>query len=296
MIYTVTLNPALDCHLREGEELHQGQFAPGGKGVNVSRVLTTLGMDNRALGFIAGDKGRLLERILTDMGVATDFIPLPEGETRVNMKFCGPVEIERNGVGAPVPAEALARLIEQLDMLVTAEDTVCLCGSLPPGVPADVYGRLVCHLRQRGVSRIVVDTSGAALTAALPYGPWLIKPNQDELAVAVGRELPTTTDVMAAAEELRGLGAHNVLVSLGGAGAVLCTADGLRLHREAPPVQVMGTVGAGDSMVAGFVREYLLTEDWEAALRAGLICGSSTASAEGLCTAADVAKVAENTQ
>lgn len=297
MIFTVTCNPALDCTLRMGEwqdgAIHnsEGEFSPGGKGINVSRVLTALGVDNRALGFVAGEKGALLERALHKMGVKTDFIRLAQGETRVNVKISGPTEMEKNGVGVPIPEAALAQLEKQLTDLVAADDVVCLCGSLPPQTPSDTYGRLVRHLQSLGVRRVVVDTSGAALMASLGQHPWLIKPNREELAAAVERDLPTTDSVVTAAEELMALGAQNVLVSMGGDGALLCTADGRVRYQPAPDGTVIGTVGAGDSTVAGFLTEYLRSGDWDAALRYGVVCGSATAFSEGLATAEDIAKV-----
>ena len=293
MIYTVTCNPALDCTLtaEEWQNGDRGVFAPGGKGVNVSRLLTVLGVENLALGFVAGENGRALERALHEMGVDTEFIRLPEGETRVNVKICGPTEIEKNGEGIPLTEEAIALLERQLTDRVRAEDTVCLCGSLPPRTPADTYGRLVRHLRRLGVTRIVLDTSGEPLLAALDGKPWLIKPNRDELSVAVGRELPTIADVAQAAKELMTRGAENVLVSMGADGALLCTADGGVRHQPAPDGTVIGTVGAGDSTVAGCIAEYERTADWGAALEFGVVCGSATAFSDGLADAAMIEKV-----
>lgn len=296
MIYTVTCNPALDCTLtaEEWQAGGRGVVSPGGKGVNVSRVLTVLGVDNRALGFIAGDNGRALEESLKKMGVQTDFIVLPEGETRVNVKICGPAEIEKNGEGVPLTEEAIVRLERQLTEWVNPDDAVCLCGSLPPQTAADTYARLVRHLRTLGVTRIVVDTGGEALKAALSQRPWLIKPNDAELAAAVGRDLPTADDVVAAAKELMVRGAENVLVSMGGDGAVLLTADGEVRRQPAPHGEVVGTVGAGDSTVAGFIAQYGRTADWDAALRFGVACGSATAFSDGLADAVMIEKVKQS--
>ncbi len=293
MIYTITCNPALDCTLtaEEWQNGDRGVISPGGKGVNVSRLLTVLGVENLALGFVAGENGRALERALHKMGVDTDFIHLPAGETRVNVKICGPTEIEKNGEGIPLTEEAPAQLERQLTDRVTAEDTVCLCGSLPPQTPADTYERLVRHLHVSGVARIVVDTGGEPLLAALAAKPWLIKPNRDELVAAVGRDLPTVADVAQAAKELMERGAENVLVSMGGEGALLCTADGAVRHQPAPDGTVIGTVGARDSTVAGFITEYERTADWDAALGFGVVCGSATAFSDGLADAEMIEKV-----
>ena len=296
MIYTLTCNPALDCTVRMGD-LQEGKInfvdgctiTPGGKGVNVSRILTALGMENTALGLVAGGNGGMLESALQKMGLTTAFTHLDEGQTRINVKLYGNAETELNAPGPVVPAEALERLDRQLCGMVTPEDMVCLCGSLAPGMPVDTYGRLVRHLHRCGVVYTVVDTAGQALLEALKERPWLIKPNREELASLVGKELPDHARVVSAAERMMGLGAQNVLVSMGGDGAVLCTADGQRLYLPTPNGQVIGTVGAGDSLVAGFVAGWLRHRDVVPALQLGVACGSATAFSEGLATAKDIA-------
>ena len=288
MIYTLTCNPALDCSVRLGA-LQQGtinfvdgcDLTPGGKGVNVSRVLTAMGEVNVALGFVAGGNGSMLESALQKMGLTTAFTHLDEGQTRINVKLYGDTETELNAPGPYVPVEALERLERQLHGAVKPGDVVCLCGSLAPGLPVDTYGRLVRLLRQLGVTETVVDTTGGALLESLKERPWLIKPNREELAALVGRDLPTLSDVVDAAAEMMERGARNVLVSMGPDGAVLCTADG-RWYQPAPDGKVIGTVGAGDSTVAGFMRGYIDSDDWVEALRVGVACGSATAFAEGL--------------
>lgn len=288
MIYTLTCNPALDCTVRLGA-LQQGvinfvdgcDLTPGGKGVNVSRVLTAMGEVNVALGFMAGGNGGMLESALQKMGLTTAFTHLDEGQTRINVKLYGDAETELNAPGPTVPVEALERLEHQLREWVKPADVVCLCGSLAPGLPVDTYGRLVCLLRQLGVTETVVDTTGGALLESLKERPWLIKPNREELVALVGRPLPTLEDVVEAAGELMEQGAQNVLITLGRDGAILCTADG-RWYQPAPDGKVIGTVGAGDSTVAGFMRGYIDSDDWVEALRVGVACGSATAFAEGL--------------
>lgn len=299
MIYTLTCNPALDCTVRLGA-LQQGTInfvdgcalTPGGKGVNVSRVLTAMGEANVALGFVAGGNGGMLESALQKMGLTTAFTHLDEGQTRINVKLYGDSETELNAPGPYVPIEALERLERQLREWVKPADVVCLCGSLAPGLPADTYGRLVRLLRQLGVTETVVDTTGGALLAALEERPWLIKPNREELAALVGRALPTLTDVVEAARELMAKGARNALVSLGRDGAILCTADGC-WYQPAPAGKVIGTVGAGDSTVAGFMRGYIDSDDWIEALRWGVACGSATAFAEGLASGDEIKAVLE---
>ncbi len=295
MIYTITCNPALDCTVRLGY-LRQGTInlvdgcvmAPGGKGVNVSRVLTALGEPNTALGFVAGSNGRMLESALQKMGLDTAFTHLDEGQTRINVKLYGNAETELNAPGATVPAEAIERLLHQVAVFGLKEtDTVCLCGSRAPGMEAESYRQIIAGMG----CRVVVDTTGEALLGALEEKPWLIKPNREELEGLVRRELPTLEAVVIAARELQAQGARNVLVSLGGDGAVLCTEDGRQLYQVSTDDPVVGTVGAGDSLVAGFVAGYTRTGDLGEALRLGVACGSATAFAEGLATKPEIEDV-----
>lgn len=295
MIYTITCNPALDCTVMLGD-LKQGAInfvdgcvmTPGGKGVNVSRVLTSLGEENTALGFVAGSNGRMLESALQKMGLSTAFTHLDEGQTRINVKLYGTEETELNAPGPNVPEEAVLRLLHQLDNLhPQAEDIVCLCGSRAPGMEVDSYRKMVAGIP----GKTVVDTTGEALLAALAEKPWLIKPNREELAALVDRELPTLPDVISAAEALQNKGARNVLVSLGRDGALLCAEDGRRLYQPTPDEPIVGTVGAGDSLVAGFVAGYARSGDIAEALRLGVASGSATAFAEGLATAPEIQAV-----
>ena len=297
MIYTLTCNPALDCTvrldtLRQGEinSAHDCTLTPGGKGINVSRILKELEMDTLALGFVAGGNGTLLEGALQKMWVNTHFIPLREGQTRINVKIYGDAETQLNAPGAPVSPDDMLELNALLCALSPmGEDAVCLCGSLAPDMPPNTYRRLVKQLHKMGVVYTVVDTAGEALMEALNEKPWLIKPNREELEALVGRDLPDLARVVSAAETLMDLGARNVLVSLGGDGAVLCAADGQRLYLPTPSGRVIGTVGAGDSLVAGFVTGYLRYRDVVRALQLGVACGSATAFSEGLATARDIA-------
>ncbi len=283
MIYTVTCNPALDLAVRlDGLQLGGlnrtagATLVAGGKGVNVSRVLGELGERNKALGFVAGSNGVMLESALQQMGVVTEFIRLPEGQTRINVKLYGQQETELNAPGPAVSHQQAEGLLRDLSRL-QEDDLLCLCGSLPPGMDVDSYARM---LKAAGV-RAIVDTTGEALLCALDEHPWLVKPNRDELAALVERELPTLDDVIEAAEWLRGKGAQNVLVSLGRDGALLC-AEGKRMYQPAPDGEVIGTVGAGDSLVAGFAAGWQRYGDMAQALRLGIACGSATACCEGL--------------
>ena len=284
MIYTVTCNPALDLAVRL-DGLHIGglnrtasaTLVAGGKGVNVSRVLGELGERNVAFGFVAGSNGVMLESALQQMGVSTAFIHLPEGQTRINVKLYGEQETELNAPGPAVSHQQTEGLLCELSRL-NKEDLLCLCGSLPPGMGVDSYARM---LKAAEGVRTIVDTAGEALLCALGEKPWLVKPNRDELAALVGHELPAIEDVVETAEWLREKGAQNVLVSMGKDGALLCT-EKKRLYQPAPDGEVVGTVGAGDSLVAGFAAGWQRTGDMTQALRLGVACGTATACSEGL--------------
>lgn len=293
MIFTVTCNPALDLAVRlDGLQIGGlnrtagATLVAGGKGVNVSRVLGELGERNKALGFVAGSNGVMLESALQQMGVTTAFIRLPEGQTRINVKLYGEQETELNAPGPAVSHQQMEGLLSELSRL-QEDDLLCLCGSLPPGMAVDSYARMLTAAE--GV-RAIVDTSGEALLCALSEKPWLVKPNRDELAALIGKELPAIEDVIEAAEWLRAKGAQNVLVSLGRDGALLC-AEGKRLYQSAPDGEVIGTVGAGDSLVAGFAAGWQRYGDMAQALRLGVACGSATACCEGLADSEGVEKM-----
>ena len=289
MIYTVTFNPAIDYVMRlpvlttgktNRTTTEQVQF--GGKGINVSCVLQELGAENTALGFVAGFTGAALEAYLGKRGIHTEFIHLPEGLTRINVKVKtrqeGAEETEINAAGPAIPDACFEKLMTKLDTL-TKGDTLVLAGSIPASLPKDTYSRILARLAGRGI-RFVVDAEGELLTAVLPYCPFLIKPNRAELEGIVGRALPTDDDLQAAAAELQRQGAVNVLISLGGEGALLLDEQGI-FHREAPlPITPVNTVGAGDSMVAGFLAG--VERGYGYALKLGSACGSATAASEGL--------------
>jgi 1-phosphofructokinase len=295
MIYTVTFNPAIDyvmrlSVLRQGEtnRTSTSDIQFGGKGINVSCVLRELGVENTALGFVAGFTGDALAEYLSTLGIRTDFIRLPEGNTRINVKLKTPEgsakETEINAAGPAIPNECLQALLAKLDTL-TEGDTLVLAGSIPTSLPRDIYSRILARLAGRGI-RFAVDAEGALLTAVLPYHPFLIKPNRTELEGIVGRVLPTDDDLREAAANLQEMGAQNVLVSLGGDGALLLDEHG-KFHRcPAHPITPVNTVGAGDSMVAGFLAG--MDKGYDYALKLGLACGGATAGAEGLATAESI--------
>ena len=298
MIYTVTLNPAVDYTLHM-KELATGainrpsdtSLSFGGKGVNVSRVLTALGVSNRALGFVAGEVGEMLESGLHRLGVQTDFVHLAQGSTRINVKIAADRETEINAVGPTVDAEAFERLSARVAALEDG-DTLCLCGSVPSGCDVDTYARLLALVADKRVYT-VVDATGELLLRSLAYCPYLIKPNRDELCALAGCELPDDDSVIAAAKALQGKGARNILVSLGGDGALLLTEDGTVYRRRAHSGTVRSTVGAGDSTVAGYLAALAQGAKAQAALRLAMAAGSATAFSDGLATREDVEKLLE---
>lgn len=287
MIYTVTLNPAIDyiVHL---DSLTPGAINRsraeecffGGKGINVSNVLRTLGMDTVALGFVAGFTGEGLENGLRGLGLTTRFIHLKEGMTRINVKVKSGLETEINGAGPTITAADMEQLYSQLDRLQNG-DALVLCGSVPACLPGDTYGRILARLEGRGILT-VVDAAKELLVSSLPYHPFLIKPNNHELGEIFGATPVTDREIAACARKLQQMGARNVLVSLAGNGSMLLDESG-NLHRiRCPQGKVLNSVGAGDSMVAGFLAGFLRTADYSHALRLGTAAGSATAFSLGL--------------
>ncbi len=290
MIYTVTLNPALDyiMHVEHFEKNRINKTSselllPGGKGINVSIVLHNLGMSSTALGFIAGFTGQEIRRKLQGLGVTDDFIELPDGHSRINMKICSHEETELNGMGPIIDEVSLLKLYTQLDRLVTG-DVLVLAGSIPASLPDSIYQDIMKRVEAKGVMTIV-DARKDLLENVLELRPFLIKPNNFELAELFGlEELWDKQEVLRYAKKLQERGARNVLVSMAGAGAVLAAEDGNTYESPAPDGTVINSVGAGDSMVAGFLYGLLTTESFEQAFYTGLACGSASAFSEQLAT------------
>lgn len=288
MIYTVTLNPALDYYMNVPGDLSLNatnrssgeKFEFGGKGINVSAVLAQLGIESVALGFIAGFTGGELERAVEKTGCKTDFIRLESGLTRVNVKIKGAGETEINAAGPYIPPEKLKILFEKLGRLCR-DDILVLSGSVPPNLPQDIYARLLSCLPD-GKIKTVADTTGAALLGILKFRPFVIKPNLAELEELCSGKCRSREEIIAAAKRLQALGAQNVLVSLGADGALLLTADGETLSSPAVGGKAVNTVGAGDSMLAGFIAGS--SQGMEYALRLGTAAGCATACMEGLAT------------
>lgn len=298
MIYTVTFNPSLDYIVsvsdfklgltnRTDSEL----LLPGGKGINVSTVLQNLGIANTALGFTAGFVGEEVRKEVEQLGVKAEFISLDEGVSRINLKLKSIDGTEINGQGPKIPRKAVNALMTQLDRL-GADDTLVLAGSIPASMPDDIYQKIMERLDGRGV-RIVVDATKDLLLNVLGHHPFLIKPNNHELGDIFGVKLSDREEVVPYARKLQEKGAVNVLVSMAGKGAVLLAEDGNVYAAEAPKGILKNGVGAGDSMVAGFLAGYGESGDYEHAFRMGLAAGSASAFSEQLATKDEIEKVYE---
>lgn len=293
MIYTVTFNPAIDYVMHTGEvkigetnRSDREEMYFGGKGINVSYVLSQLSVDNVALGFVAGFTGEALEKGVGEWGVRTDFVHLSEGDTRINIKLKSGKETEINAQGPSIKAEELEKLLEKLDALKSG-DTLLLAGSVPKTLPADVYETILARLVDGGVN-FVVDATGKLLTNTLKYKPFLIKPNKSELEGIFEKQL-SGEEIITAAQKLREMGAQNVLVSLGPDGAILVDSNGDVHKQEALGGKPVNTVGAGDSMIAGFLAG--IEKGPAYALRLGVAAGGATACKDSLATKEDILKL-----
>lgn len=297
MIYTVTFNPSLDYVVQvddfavgEINRTRTESIYPGGKGVNVSLVLQNLGLPSVALGFTAGFSGAEIERLLQEAGCRCDFIAVKAGYSRINTKIISGAETALNGQGPQLSEAELAALFNKLRRL-TQDDVLVLAGSIPASLPDNIYEQILELLQPVG-TRVVVDATGDLLLKVLKYRPFLIKPNHEELGEFFGRgPLLTEEEILAAAQRLQQQGARNVLVSRGANGALLLDENG-KLHKQASPKgTLVNSVGAGDSMVAGFLAGYLQTQDYDAALRLGVAAGSASAFKAWLATREDVEKL-----
>ena len=297
MIYTETFNPSLDYVVQvddfavgEINRTRTESIYPGGKGINVSLVLQNLGLPSVALGFTAGFSGAEIERLLQEAGCHCDFIAVKEGYSRINTKIISGAETALNGQGPQLSEAELAALFNKLRRL-TQDDVLVLAGSIPASLPDNIYEQILELLQPVG-TRVVVDATGDLLLKVLKYRPFLIKPNHEELGEFFGRgPLLTEEEILAAAQRLQQQGARNVLVSRGANGALLLDENG-KLHKQASPKgTLVNSVGAGDSMVAGFLAGYLQTQDYDAALRLGVAAGSASAFKAWLATREDVEKI-----
>ena len=289
MIYTITFNPALDYiigmdnfNLGYVNRTSSEHIFAGGKGINVSIVLNNLGVDNKALGFIAGFTGDEIERRVRAFGCKTDFIKLENGMSRINVKIKADVESEINGAGPDISKEALDSFYEKLERLESG-DIVVLAGSIPKSINSDIYEIIMNRLKGKGI-KFIVDTTGDSLKRVLKYNPFLIKPNHHELGELFGVKLNNKEEVIEYAKKLKDMGALNVIISMAGDGAVLIKENGEVITSDVPKGVVKNSVGAGDSMVAGFIAGFLKSQNVEEGFKLGVATGSASAFSEGLAT------------
>lgn len=298
MVYTITLNPALDYVMKVGklryDDINRSKSEEiyyGGKGINVSVILTRLGVHNKALGFVAGFTGRKLEQMLVDEGIDCDFNRLSNGQTRINVKIKADTELDVNASGPDISEEDIKDLMDKLDD-IGEDDYLVLAGSIPSTLPDDIYERILSRLQSRGVN-FIVDATGDLLKKALPYKPFLVKPNHHELGDLFGVETKTEEDIVKYARKVQEMGARNVLVSRAKDGATLIDENSNVTTFANVDGELVNSVGCGDSMVAGFVAGYINKKDYAYALKLGAACGNATAFSEELATADEIKKVFE---
>lgn len=299
MIKTVTLNPSLDYIVDVKNfqasiinRSHGEKFLPGGKGINVSQVLSNLGMDNMALGIVGGFTGDYLVKLLKEKNVDEDLIFQDDILTRINVKVRSGSETAINGQGPNICEETKNKLLDQFKNLNDG-DYLVLAGKIPPSMPSDFYLEIMKLIQHKDVE-VVVDAEREQLKESLSYGPFLIKPNEEELGSVFNVEINSDSDVIHYAKELQKLGARNVLVSLGEKGAILVTEGNKVYSGNSPKGKLVNSVGAGDSMVAGFLYGYIKENSFEEALKYGLACGAASAFSEELATSDDVQKLIKN--
>lgn len=296
MVYTVTLNPALDYVMKlkalrtddinrtDGEEIYYG-----GKGINVSVILTQLGIPNTALGFLGGFTGKKLEEMLKNDGISCDFNYLKNGDTRINVKIKADKEIDLNACGPEITKEDIQSFLRKLDGIKSG-DYLILAGSIPNTLPDDIYERILERVGDRNIN-CVVDATGDLLKNVLKYKPFLIKPNHHELGDLFSVQIKSDGDIVKYSKMLQEAGAKNVLVSMAKDGAMLTDENG-RVHRIGNAKgKLINSVGCGDSMVAGFTAGYIKTADYSYALRLGSACGNATAFSEKLATREEIERV-----
>ena len=298
MVYTITLNPALDYVMKVGklryDDINRSKSEEiyyGGKGINVSVILTRLGVHNKALGFVAGFTGRKLEQMLVDEGIDCDFNRLSNGQTRINVKIKADTELDVNASGPDISEDDIKDLMDKLDD-IGEDDYLVLAGSIPSTLPDDIYERILSRLQSRGVN-FIVDATGDLLKKALPYKPFLVKPNHHELGDLFGVETKTEEDIVKYARKVQEMGARNVLVSRAKDGATLIDENSNVTTFANVDGELVNSVGCGDSMVAGFVAGYINKKDYAYALKLGAACGNATAFSEDLATADEIKKVFE---
>lgn len=296
MVYTVTLNPALDYVMKlkalrtddinrtDGEEIYYG-----GKGINVSVILTQLGIPNTALGFLGGFTGKKLEEMLKNDNVSCDFNYLKNGDTRINVKIKADKEIDLNACGPEITKEDMQSFLRKLDSIKSG-DYLILAGSIPNTLPDDIYEQILERVGDRNIN-CVVDATGDLLKNVLKYKPFLIKPNHHELGDLFSVQIKSDGDIVKYSKMLQEAGAKNVLVSMAKDGAMLTDENGCVHKIGNAKGKLINSVGCGDSMVAGFTAGYIKTADYSYALRLGSACGNATAFSEKLATREEIERV-----
>ena len=289
MIYTVTLNPSIDYVIKVDKlttgninRVNEEHVYPGGKGINVTRILKSLDNDNIALGFVSGFTGDYIINSLQELNVKSDFIKVKEGFTRINVKVKSEEETEINGQGPKISEEELNQFYKVIDKLVDG-DILILSGSIPSCLDERLYESIMKKVEDRDI-KVIVDATKNLLLNVLKYKPFLIKPNNHELAEMFNVELNSTEDVVFYARKLKEMGAQNVLISMGKDGALLVTENDEVFASSVAKGEVVNSVGAGDSMVAGFIAGYLKSNSYEEALRLGAASGGATAFSSDLAT------------
>ena len=299
MIYTVTFNPAIDyiaevngLEMNEINRATSEKILAGGKGINVSVVLKNLGIDSIALGFIAGFTGQEIKRKVEEFGIKTDFVYIPDKFSRINVKLQKNVEgviseeTAINGEGAKISEKEIEELIEKLQKL-QKEDFIVLAGSVSRNMKDDIYEKICTKVQKKG-AKIVADATGKLLINVLKHKPFLIKPNKEELEEIFENKIETNEEIIVYAKKLQEMGAENVLISMDQEGAILITKDKKVLHSKAPKGKLVNSVGAGDSMVAGFLTGYISYDDYEKAFKMGIAAGSASAFSENLATKEEI--------
>lgn len=293
MIYTVTFNPAVDlvikvpnCQLGDLNRSIGEDYVAGGKGINMSVVLSRLGHQNIATGFVGGFSGEYIKQELIKEGVEPKFIEV-EGITRINVKLKSEEETEINAAGPVVQPEQYQELLSYLQSHLVTNDIVFLAGNVAPGLDVNSYVAIARLCDERKV-KLVLDTNKELLTACLPYRPFIIKPNHHELGEIFQVEISTESEIIQYAKQLQERGARNVLVSRGGDGAILVTEDRAYYASNVPKGTLVNSVGAGDSMLAGFMAKYIETQDYALSLQQGAATGSATAFSTGIAEYVDI--------
>ena len=296
MIYTVTLNPSLD-YIAECKDFTLGAtnrtsseiIYPGGKGINVSIVLSNLGDRTTALGFLAGFTGEHIDSLIKDMGISSRMIRLDEGMSRINLKLKSKEETELNGMGPKISIIDIARLYQKLES-ITEDDILVLAGSIPPSVSEGLYSDIMERLKETKI-KIVVDATKDLLMNVLDKKPFLIKPNIHELGELFNVKLDSADEALPYALKLKEMGAVNVIISMGKDGAMMVDEYGNSYTMNSPEGKLVNSVGAGDSLVAGFLHKYLETGNYEEAFRYGVCTGSASAFSSALATKEEVEKL-----